>query len=89
MALVTEAVAKEVLTRIESGQTTLAAERKRLGLKSTGPIRRALVRELGSEEAVEKTLGGKQPKEQEATKPSALQMLGRMWPDQTYWAAYR
>ena len=43
--------AREILPRLKKGQTTLGAERDRLGLKSNGPLRKALTEILGSKKA--------------------------------------
>ena len=43
--------AKKILPRLKKGQTTLGAERDRLGLSGNGPLRKALTELLGSKAA--------------------------------------
>lgn len=50
MGLVSELQAQESLTKLRSGESTLAKEAKRLELKSPGPLRRALMKTLGCTE---------------------------------------
>jgi len=51
-ALVSEETAREVIERFKRGTgTTMRLQQRRLGLKSKGPLRRAMVKVLGSEEA--------------------------------------
>ena len=57
MALVTEDMAKGILPKLRTGETTLREEVKRLSLKSPGPLRRALMKTLGcTEEALQEML---------------------------------
>ena len=43
--------AREILPRLKKGQTTLGAERDKLGLSGNGPLRKALTELLGSKKA--------------------------------------
>ena len=43
--------AREILPRLKKGETTLGAERDRLGLSGNGPLRKALTELLGGQEA--------------------------------------
>ncbi len=43
--------AREILPRLKKGETTLSAERDRLGLSGNGPLRKALTEILGSKKA--------------------------------------
>lgn len=45
------AAAKEILPRLQAGETTLSAERDRLALKSNSALRKALTQVLGGKEA--------------------------------------
>ncbi len=49
-------VAKQVLPKLQAGKTTLSAERDRLGMKSNGPLRKALTSLLGSKKAYTKMM---------------------------------
>ena len=48
--------AKKILPRLKKGDTTLSAERDRLGLKSNGPLRKALTDILGSKKAYQEMM---------------------------------
>ena len=43
--------AREILPRLKKGETTLGAERDRMGLSGNGPLRKALTELLGSKAA--------------------------------------
>lgn len=48
--------AREILPLLKKGQTTLSAERDRLGLSGNGPLRKALTEVLGSKKAYQEMM---------------------------------
>lgn len=54
--------AREVLPRLKKGETTLGAERDRLGLSGNGPLRKALTELLGSKKAYQEMMATRNTK---------------------------
>ena len=54
--------AREVLPRLKKGETTLGAERDRLGLSGNGPLRTALTELLGSKKAYQEMMATRNTK---------------------------
>ena len=54
--------AREVLPRLKAGETTLGAERDRLGHSNNGPLRKALTEVLGSKKAYQEMMAKKKGK---------------------------
>ncbi len=56
--------AREILPRLKKGETTLGAERDRLGLSGNGPLGKALTELLGGKKAYQQMMAARHPKSQ-------------------------